>query len=119
MLKRLIHQNVAVNYIYQVLAAFKDDKRSVPPDPLDPAAALAQTQAMIDPLTNRELEILSLLAQRLRNKEIAEKLFISPATVKRHTINLYAKLKVGSRQQAVNKAYAIGILSDRRSSVSV
>jgi LuxR family maltose regulon positive regulatory protein len=64
-----------------------------------------------DPLTNREFEVLSLLAQRLRNKEIAEKLFISPETVKRHTINVYGKLNVHSRREAVDKANALGILS--------
>jgi len=116
MLKRLLHKDIARNYIHRILTAFKDDKRSELPDPLAPASAVLQTQAMIEPLTNRELEILSLLAQRLRNKEIAEKLFISPDTVKRHTVNLYAKLKVGDRRQAVSKAYAMGILTDRRSS---
>jgi LuxR family maltose regulon positive regulatory protein len=61
-------------------------------------------------LTNRELEILALLAQRMRNKEIAEKLFISPETVKRHTINLYSKLNVHNRREAAKKATALGIL---------
>ena len=97
----------------------KDDRYGVPSDPLDPASPLSKTQAMIEPLTNREIEILSLLAERMRNKEIAERLFISPDTVKRHTINLYAKLKVGDRRQAVSKAYTMGILSERRSSADV
>lgn len=52
-------------------------------------------------LSAREAEILGLLAERLSNKEIAETLGISPLTVKRHTINLYAKLGVNSRRQAV------------------
>jgi len=116
MLKRLLHKDIAPDYIHQILAAFEDVKRRELHDPLKPASLSSQTEITIEPLTNRELEILSLLAQRLRNKEIAERLFISPDTVKRHTINIYAKLKVGSRQQAVNKAYAMGILSDRRSS---
>ncbi len=68
-------------------------------------------QPLDEPLANRELEILSLLEQRLRNKEIAEKLFISPETVKRHTINIYGKLNVHNRREAVDKANALGILS--------
>ncbi len=65
---------------------------------------------LIDPLSKRELEILSFLDKRLSNKEIAKKLFISPATVKRHTNNIYSKLAVHDRYTAVTKATTIGIL---------
>jgi LuxR family maltose regulon positive regulatory protein len=65
---------------------------------------------LADPLTGRELEILDLLAQRLSNKEIAAQLVISPRTVKRHTLNIYNKLEVNSRLQAVKKASDLGIL---------
>ncbi len=61
-------------------------------------------------LTKRELEITALLVQRLSNKEIAEKLFISPETVKRHVYNIYRKLKVSTRREAAKKATALGIL---------
>jgi len=64
-----------------------------------------------DHLTKRENEILFLLADKLRNKEIAEKLFISPSTVKRHTINIYQKLNVSSREEVVKKAKELGILN--------
>ena len=63
------------------------------------------------PLTNRELDIIQLLAKRFSNKEIAEKLFISPSTVKRHTINIYQKLGVNKRREAVNKALELNLLS--------
>ncbi|GAB6909718.1 Transcriptional regulatory protein LiaR (fragment) [Desulfosarcina cetonica] len=46
-----------------------------------------------------------LLAERLSNKEIADRLFISPITVKRHTANIYRKLNVHSRRQAVVEAF--------------
>jgi LuxR family maltose regulon positive regulatory protein len=70
------------------------------------------TQLLTDPLTNRELDVLDLLSQRLRNKEIAEKLFISPETIKKHLANIYRKLDVSSRRQAVERAKQIGILSE-------
>jgi LuxR family maltose regulon positive regulatory protein len=63
------------------------------------------------PLTNRELDIISLLAKRLSNKEIANELYISSGTVKRHTINIYQKLGVNKRRDAVNKALELNLLS--------
>jgi ATP/maltotriose-dependent transcriptional regulator MalT len=66
---------------------------------------------LIDPLTPREIDVLELLAQRFRNKEIAEKLFISPETVKGHLKNIYQKLDVKDRRRAVLKAQQLGMLS--------
>ena len=68
---------------------------------------------MVEPLSNREIEVLDLLAKRLQNKEIAEKLFISPHTVRTHLKNIYQKLDVGSRRQAVARAMDLGILPSR------
>ena len=64
----------------------------------------------IEPLTRREIEILEFLAQRLSAKEIAQRLIISDRTVKRHTANIYQKLGVNSRRDAVAIALALGIL---------
>jgi LuxR family maltose regulon positive regulatory protein len=63
---------------------------------------------LIELLTNRELEILQLLALRLTNKEIAGALNISTGTVKQHTINLFRKLHVENRRQAIVQARAMG-----------
>jgi LuxR family maltose regulon positive regulatory protein len=68
---------------------------------------------LVEPLTPRELDVLALLAQGLTNKEIAQRLVISPGTVRQHAYNLYQKLQVHSRQQAVAKASALGILSPK------
>jgi LuxR family maltose regulon positive regulatory protein len=75
-----------------------------PVSPLDAAASLAS------PLSGREAEILALLADRLSNKEIAEQLHITPETVKRHTANIYQKLDVHGRREAVKRARSLGVL---------
>ncbi len=64
----------------------------------------------IEDLSNRELDVVNLLALRLTNKEIAEKLHISVATVKRHTVTIYQKLDVKGRREAVTKAESLRIL---------
>jgi DNA-binding NarL/FixJ family response regulator len=55
------------------------------------------------------MDIITLLAKRLSNKEIAERLFISPGTVKLHTVNIYKKLNTHNRQEAVVKAQSLGL----------
>ena len=64
-----------------------------------------------DILTTRETELLALIAQGMSNKEIAEKVFVSENTVKKHLANIYRKLDVSRRTQAVSKAREMGILS--------
>ena len=103
----LLHQLAAqrvgpADFIATLLAAF--------PAARDPAPALRQP-SLIEPLSERELEVLALLAQRLTNKEIARVLSISPMTVKRHSSNIYQKLAVGGRREAVAKAAALGLVS--------
>ncbi len=61
-------------------------------------------------MTPREKEILKLLAQGKRNKEIAAELFISEKTVKNHLANIYAKLKVGDRVEAAFTALKMGLV---------
>ena len=61
-------------------------------------------------LTSRETEILKLLVQGLVYKEIGAQLFISPNTAKKHVMNIYQKLHVNSRAQALHLAYEKGLL---------
>jgi LuxR family maltose regulon positive regulatory protein len=69
---------------------------------------------LIEPITAREMEVLRLIAMGLSNNEIAEELFISLATVKRHVTNLYGKLGVSSRTEALRKARDLELLVRRR-----
>jgi LuxR family maltose regulon positive regulatory protein len=72
--------------------------------------APSRQNSLVEPLSKRELEILYLMAQGLTNIEIAQQIFISAQTVKVHTRNIYGKLGVNSRRQAVTKARALGLL---------
>jgi LuxR family maltose regulon positive regulatory protein len=113
LLNRLAKQNISVKYVGQILTAFRKERTGpgrTSPDDVADMPPYSMNSPLDESLTNRELEILALLAQRMRNKEIAEKLFISPDTVKRHTINLYSKLNVHNRREAAKKATALGIL---------
>ncbi len=67
-------------------------------------------QPLIEPLSNRELEILHLLADGLSNSEIAARCVISIGTVKAHTASIYRKLNVNSRMKAVARARALNLL---------
>jgi len=54
-------------------------------------------------LTKRELEVLALIAEGLNYKEAAEKLYVSPETVRKHLSNIYSKLQVNNKVAAINK----------------
>jgi LuxR family maltose regulon positive regulatory protein len=69
-----------------------------------------QKQPLVEPLSERELEVLALLAEGLSNREIADKLFVSVGTVKTHVHNIYGKLGVGGRTQATAEARELGLL---------
>jgi len=66
--------------------------------------------ALVEPLTNRELEVLALLAERKTNKEIALQLGITTGTVRQHAYNLCQKLGVNNRRAAVTQAGRLGVL---------
>jgi ATP/maltotriose-dependent transcriptional regulator MalT len=106
-------QGIAPSYISKLLAAFGKDeggtmKDEVPSAPLHPSSFIAQP--LVEPLTERELEILQLIAEGLSNQAIAERLIIAVSTVKRHVNNLFGKLAVQSRTQALLRARELKIL---------
>ncbi|MCA9876109.1 MAG: hypothetical protein KC441_20695, partial [Anaerolineales bacterium] len=94
LLAQLSARNVATAYISDILAVYSADQ-SPNPDDL---------------LTDREFEILALLQQGLADKEIAEQLVVSVLTVKKHNRNMYRKLGVNGRRQAVAKAKTLNLL---------
>jgi LuxR family maltose regulon positive regulatory protein len=65
---------------------------------------------LIESLSEREIEVLQLIAEGLTNQEIANRLYLSLNTVKVHTRNIYGKLDAHHRADAVAKARALGIL---------
>ncbi len=68
------------------------------------------TDALIEPLSERELEVLQYLATGMSNQAIADQLFVSLAAVKWHARNIYGKLEVNNRTQAVARARELGFL---------
>ena len=101
LLNELGQSGVVPDFIARIVAAL----------PLARPGVVAAGQPRLpEPLTDREMDVLALLARRYRDKEIAAQLFISPATVRRHASNIYQKLQVNGRRQAVEKAIALGIL---------
>ncbi|MEJ2554842.1 MAG: LuxR C-terminal-related transcriptional regulator [Anaerolineae bacterium] len=90
--------------ISHILKAARDLQNGGPPQAPFPAANAH--------LTNRELEVLSLLAQGFSTDRIARSLFISSSTARNHIRNILQKLQVHSRLEAVVQAYKLGLVSD-------
>jgi LuxR family transcriptional regulator, maltose regulon positive regulatory protein len=112
-LKRLEKRSPSNDYIQRLVAAFLEEQRKRSGDNTHTEVFYSSTQnpsKLVEPLTAREMDVLMLLREPLSNKEIASRLYLSPSTVKRHTINLYGKLGVHSRSEAVAAATNLGIL---------
>lgn len=91
-------------FVYHLLVALGATAEA-PPEREHPEAA-----DLVEPLSERELEVLALIAEGLSNPEVAERLYLSPNTVRVHTSNIYAKLGVHGRVAAVTRARSLHIL---------
>jgi LuxR family maltose regulon positive regulatory protein len=122
-LSTLIQRNLLgverLEYARTILAAFPEthtkaaSRRTPFPARLTRTVASGEDEwvALIEPLTNRELEVLRLLADGASNRTIAENLVITVSAVKKHTGNIYGKLNVNSRTQAVARSRQLGLIT--------
>jgi len=92
-------QGLHLNYINTLLIAL-DAQQASP----------IQGDVPVEDLTEREYEVLRLLALEMTNPEIAEQLYIGAGTVKTHTLNIYRKLNVRSRSEAVRRARELQLI---------
>jgi LuxR family maltose regulon positive regulatory protein len=90
------------SYVYKLLGTFPDRQAK-------PLASLQQP--LIEPLSQRELEILQLVAAGMSNREVADQLVLATGTVKKHLNNIFGKLDVQNRTQCVARARELHLLS--------
>jgi LuxR family maltose regulon positive regulatory protein len=107
-LHRLELDEAGVQYVGRILSAFPGGRRA---DLRSASIGPRERPPGIDSLSRREAEVLSLLAERLTNPEISERLHISTVTVKRHVANIFQKLGVHDRRAAVSTAIGLRILT--------
>jgi LuxR family maltose regulon positive regulatory protein len=107
LLRALSGQQTAVSrrYLDKLLAAFGEELR-----PDDSSITLDFSSRLVEPLSERELEVLLLISEGLSNREVAQRLFLALNTVKVHTRNIYGKLGVHNRTEAVARAREMGLL---------
>jgi LuxR family maltose regulon positive regulatory protein len=94
------------NYAVRLLSQFDTE----PPVVTAAQVKVLPTGNLIEPLSERELEVLHLMALGRTNKEIAQQLILAPGTIKAHTASIYRKLDVANRTEAVAHARQLGIL---------
>jgi LuxR family maltose regulon positive regulatory protein len=116
MLTQLSEEKFSVDFWRKLVVAF-DNEKNLPEDAqhMPPAAQTKippaiSAKTLVDSLTNREMDVLELLIKRYQTKEIANKLSVSPETVKSHLKNIYQKLNVSDRRKAVKKARQLGVI---------
>ncbi len=105
LLSAIAAKGIMPDYVGKLLAAFETEGQKSADQAYAPPV-----QPLVDPLSKREMEILTLIAAGLKNKEIAEKLVISLNTVLYHIKNIYSKLGVNKRTLAIAKAKKINLI---------
>jgi LuxR family maltose regulon positive regulatory protein len=95
-------------YTDRLVAAFAAEPSLSSGEP--PRRPVPPAQPLVEPLSQRELEVLHLIAQGLSNQEISERLFLALDTVKGHNQKIFGKLQVQRRTEAVARARELGLL---------
>ena len=113
LLTAIARQRAGWDYVRRLLAAFAHDGGTTPVKP-PVEQATRRSQGLVEPLSERELDVLRLLATDLDGPDIARRLFVSVNTMRTHTKSIYAKLGVNSRRAAVRRAEELGLLSRTR-----
>jgi LuxR family maltose regulon positive regulatory protein len=108
LLREAAAQGIAPEYVRRLLAAFSRP----PTPPRTPTPTHPRTPTLIEPLSERELDVLHLLADGLTNHEIAQALCVSVNTVKTHLSSIYGKLGVHSRREAAAQARELGLVEE-------
>ena len=108
LLYEALSREIAPEYVQKLLAAFPN----VEPEKELMSKPIVSDSEWIEPLSEREIEVLQLIAEGLSRQEVAEKLFLSLNTVKTHARNIYSKLGVNNQMQAVGKARGLGLLEN-------
>ena len=101
-------KGTASAYVGRLLSAFTLERRIK--DEAGAVSSASRSQGLIDPLSQRELEVLSLIDQGLSNNEIGERLFLALDTIKGHNRRIFEKLDVSRRTEAVARACELGLL---------
>jgi len=99
-------RGISQGYVRRLLAAFPNAE----PDRAGLLRKQPSGHELVEPLSEREIEVLQLIAEGLTNREIAKNLYLSLNTVKVHTRNIYGKLGVNNRTQALAKGRSLGLL---------
>ncbi len=97
LLRQALVRGIAVEYVSTLVAALDGECKPSPP-------------SLVEPLSERELEVLRLLTTRLSSTEIGRELYISTNTVRTHIKHIYGKLGVHRRQEAIQRARELGLL---------
>jgi LuxR family maltose regulon positive regulatory protein len=107
LLYEALSREIKPEYVQRLLSAFSVTE----PEEAASTKHKVDQSKLIEPLSEREIEVLQLVAKGLTNQVIATRLVLSVHTVKTHTRNIYSKLGVNNRTQAVDRARTLGILS--------
>ena len=108
LLRLAASRGIAKKYVRKLLASFHLGSESQ--SKASPAEGVVAPSSLVEPLGKRELEVLQLIVAGMSNSEIAEKLIIGEGTVKTHINNIYGKLDVQSRTQAIARARELKLL---------